>query len=36
MPSAKFFDRVDGKATQATAAADDEEIKKVIFEWKSE
>ena len=32
----EIFDRVDGKAVAAAAAAEDGEPQKVIFEWKSE
>ena len=32
----EIFDRVDGKAVATTAAADDEQPQKVIFEWNRE
>jgi len=32
----EIFDRVDGKAVAATAAAEDEQPQKVIFEWNRE
>ena len=32
----EIFDRVDGKAVAAAAAAEDEQPQKVIFEWNRE